>query len=1147
MVYEFKKLIGPALGDGDVDHVFNRLNLESNGKLPIVKFSQQVNALAVENGANTVDLKDLAYLIQWAGAYCAGDGTVLIDRFLAGVRENRERRNMKSEFVTHYDSPKFLEGVSLLREEFKRCAKTPDGKYNYLIPFRLFDKDNSGQIALSEFEAGIRELGVDSYLSDQEVKGLMRRFDPNSSGAIDYHEFLRFNLAESSSSSRRLTLANTADMSVQSVIEEIIVGERLTSANITVYCASLKRMFSIIDKDSTGTIPCVRFSEVMKEMGISLPKSDLDALLHGFCGGEDDDEIHYLSFCEALVLECERHQDDQNRLGLPPSELLELLKELFQGYNTAQQRAKSAGRDAFNLYETLRITKDAPDCITLSAEDFKEVLWAAGVRHPYLRDELESIMSCFQTHTNSAFNIRLFNGFLSKGTRALVEVTDGALDVYLLRFQEELRAFLSTGRDAGDRLFAMFTELDANGNGTISHDEFLNVLEKVGLDHFLPPDDERLLMSFLDTNGDGTISYQELLDFAKHAGEKLNAAAAQIPAPPSPGPPSPSPSPPKPELAVQIPESPPAQPSSKPVASATISSIVLPREHLQVMYHIWKLNKKLTPAFPFRKYFEKYRVKTDEPRVKTRVFEKVIDKFLGRLMERHVTYNMKQIDVETLIAIFATQTGGDTINYENFLNALAQSQSLADTSFDTDGSCLSSCGSDDDDDALSCSSDEGDRLSERKTKALRGALANAIRREYSSSKELQALKAHIVTLQKEFGQHTMITEHKMFKTLVTLGLRLGSREAKILLSAVAVTEHGKEKFDVRKLSQMIQDQVEIELGKESQASAAENAKRSSPSAVESKGLTKLRGLVADKVSRCFVSAAQNNISGRKLLEKCDPKGTGKITLLEFQTVLRLMGCTLTEGEMDEVKKALGDSSSALINYGLLVNNLTTDSGGRPPQGNKLAASSPDKLQLQRPLSIQMPPAPTPLLHTGEDFSHQGSRVEFTKPDAAVYRRPMSAEEVKQVDSFVCKYFSELIHTRSISSDDMLQLFEGYDRKGSGFTSIDAFKAVMRRCDIFLPSDISGTVIQRFTAVSPEKFDYVDFCQTINSWPDAAAGVRPPSSPLRHSLLPVHSSPQTAARTAPSGPYSSKSREDGSAYRSSRSEVCRSLCADSFHH
>lgn len=1127
MVYEMKKLVGTVPTDGETDTIFNRLNLESNGKLPIVKFSQQVNTLATEKGAAAVDLKDVAYLIQWTGSYCAGDGTVLIDRFLASIRENRERRNMKSEFITHYDSPKFLEGVSLLREEFKRCAKTPDGKYNFLIPFRLFDKDNSGQIGLSELEAGIRELGVGTYLSDQEIKGLMRRFDSNSSGAIDYHEFLRFNLAESSSSSRRLSVANQPDVSAQSVIEEITVGERLTAATVGAYCASLKRMFSIIDKDSLGVIPAGRFADVLKEMSISLASTDLEALLNGFRGdSKDSDDVHYLHFCDALVLECERRQDEQVRLGLPPAELLELLKDLFLEYNSAQQRSKAAGRGAFSIHEALGIAKDSSERVPLSIEDFKEVLWTAGVRHPYLRDELESIMSCFQTHRNSTFDVKLFANFLAKGTRALVEVTDGALDAYVVRFQEELENFLSTGKDAVDRLFTMFSEFDADSNGTISHDEFLSVLQKVGLHHFLPPEDERLLMSFLDTNGDGTVSYQELLDFANHASEKLNAAAAQaVPPPASPPPPAAShPPPPKPESSGKPADSPPTPQPPSPTA-APASSIVFPREQLLVMRQIWKLNRKLLPTpFPFDKYFRKYRVKPDEPRVKTRVFEKIIDKFLGRLVEKRVPYNMKQVDVDTLISIFSTKSGGDSINYESFLVALSQAQNLTETkkpgeagdTRDDSSSGSSDGGDDNEDNGVSCSSDEGDRPSERKSQAAKSALGKAIQRVYASPKELQALKTQVAALKKEFAQKSPTSEAKMFKTLVTLALRLRAREAKLVLSA---TGSGKGKYDILKLLEMTQTHVDSSLGTSSAAESKPKGEATKAASDTSGGAARPIELtvgLADKMYRCFIAAAQHNISGRKLLEKCDVKRTGKVTLLEFQTVLRLMGCTLTDAELEEDKRMLGDGCSALLNYGALVDKLMRDQTAPPPSRKAPAASLPvaggraealpDKLQANRPAPLQVPvsPAAVPV-----SYANMPPHQRESEPTSV---SPMSPEEAKRVDSFLRQFFADLLQTRSLSSDDLLQMFEAYDRKGTGFVSVDAFRAVMRRCDIALSSDVLARImIPRFTSVAADKFDYVDFCETI--------AVRSTSARPEHAVSPLARLALSPSKTTRAGSFS----------------------------
>lgn len=1152
MVYEMKKLVGMTLVDGEADTVFNRLNLESNGKLPIVKFSQQVNAFAAEKGAAAVDLKDMTYLIQWTGAYCAGDGSVLIDRFLASIRENRERRNMKSEFVTHYDSPKFVEGVALLREEFKRCAKTPDGKYNYLIPFRLFDKDNSGQISLSELEAGIRELGVGTYLSDQEIKGLMRRFDSNSSGAIDYHEFLRFNLAESSSSSRRLSIANQPDVSAQSVMEEIIVGERLTATTVGAYCASLKRMFSIIDKDSLGVIPAERFADVLKEMGISLASADLDALLNGFRGdSKDSDDVHYLHFCDTLVLECERRHEEQTCVGLPPTELLELLKELFHEYNAAQQRSKAAGRGAFSIHGALGLAKDASELVLLSIEDFKEVLWTAGVRHPYLRDELESIMSCFQTHRNSAFDVKLFTNFLAKGTRALVEVTDGALDVYVVRFQEELENFLSTGRDTGDRLFAMFSEFDADSSGTISHDEFLSVLQKVGLHHFLPPEDERLLMSFLDTNGDGTVSYQELLDFASHANEKLNAAAAQTAPPPaSPTPPPASPPPPSKQESPAKPADPPSAPQPQSPTAGPTSSVVFPREHLLVMQQIWKLNRKLAPTpFPFDKYFRKYRIKPGEPRVKTRVFEKIVDKFLGRLVEKRVAYNMKQVGVDTLISIFSTGSGGDSINYDNFLDALSQAQTLTESrkpegkAHGDRGSSSSDEDSSSDDDAVSCSSDEGDRPSERKANAAKTSLGKAIQRVYSSPKELQALKAQVAALKKEFAHKSSISEAKMFKTLVTLALRLQAREAKLVLSA---TGSSKGKHDMLKLLEMIEAHVDSSVG----TPAADNKpKGDTKKASNGAGGTTTKPIeltpgLADKMYRCFIAAAQHNISARRLLEKCDTKRTGKVTLLEFQTVLRLMGCTLTDAELEEIKRMIGDGSSALLNYGALVAKLMGDQAAPPPSRKPPAPSFstagvratafPDKLQANRPAPLQVPasPAAVPVAYVNTPPHPRES-----DPPCVL---PMSPDESKRVDSFLRQFFADLLHTRRLSSDDLLQMCEAYDRRGSGFISVDAFRAVMRRCDIALSADVlARTIVPRFTTVAADKFDYVDLCETISASatsapPLAQLALSPPhttraGSFSAHPVLHHSASAQSSARDQPDkekGDLSSRSASSG---------------------
>ncbi|GMF64816.1 unnamed protein product [Phytophthora lilii] len=1106
-------LVGTGPVKSDIDEIYNRLNIEANGKLSLVNFSQQLNALAVEKSTHQVDLKDLAYVVQYTGANCGGDGAVLIDRFLAVIRENQDRRNMKSEFVTHYDSPQFLEGVNLLRDELKRCAKTPDGKFDYMVPFRLFDKDNTGQIVLSEFEVAIRELGVDKYLTDQEIKGLMRRFDPNSSGAIDFDEFLRFNLAESSSSSsRRLNIAVLPDPILQRILEDIIINERLTSENVGAYCGSIKRMFGIIDKDTTGLVPASRFVETLTEMSVAVPKADMGILVKEFAGEDDaSEDVQYLLFCEAIAQKCQQSGEEQHMLDSPPSELLSLLKSLHHEYHQAKQKLEASGHD-FDIDRAFGVEKDSTKCVFMSIDDFKDVLWAAGVHHPYLREELEAMMNCFQLHQNSEFNVALFRKFLSKGPSAFFVGNTGALDNHVERLLGELQSFMSTGKDAGARLFSLFSEMDADSSGFISHDEFLQLLQRAGFRHFLSPEDEKLLLQFLDTNGDGAISYTEFVTFAKHADEKpkppveKQSSSSSLPSPTKSAAGDGAPA--SLTLASQNPVSPtPGSPVKESTATVAGGSPAKPEPpHILVLNQIGKLNRSLRPPFPFAKYLSKYRVKPNEARVKVRVFEKVMDKFLDRLVMQRVVYSMKEMDIDLLVQAYAVANEeGAIVNYEVFLGDVAKAQEKAASAATVDSDSSSS----ESDDELSCSSDEEERATLKVSKAIGSMLLQAINHAHKTPTELEALKSLLSTLKKDLGakKQDAISEKKIYKMLMTLALRLRNKDATKLLACFKTEHYGRTLYEVKPFIAAVEEQVNTAIGPPKEKAAAPAPTLTPP--VEVKPLAPatvpsptLDPTLAKKIYRCFLAAAQHNISGRRLLEKCDVAKTGKLTLLEFQTVLRLMGCKLTDTELEAVKTTLGDPKSALINYSILVQQMGPDRQQRTRKTRTLSTVSPsfdrvpeysDKLQP----SLQAP-SPT-----------STSRAYWSEPTCPAQkepaRTPLSFEESTRIDGFVAQFFSELLHMRQINLMKLQQSFEPYDMKCTGFISVDAFNAVMRKLNIFLPADVALTVISRFTAVSGEKFDYVDYCQVVG------ACLQP--KPLPSQVHPVHQViPATATET-----------------------------------
>ena len=161
------KQLADALGEDAQDELLQRLDVEQNGILDLPTLHSILKEIASDEGFEKIDIKDLVYVVQYTGSDVATDGNILLDRFVHGIHGNMDRRNMKHDFVTLSDSAGFAEGVAALRAEIHRSARTPDGKYDYRIPFREFDVDDSGTIVLSEFERKIKELDIEKYMNEQ--------------------------------------------------------------------------------------------------------------------------------------------------------------------------------------------------------------------------------------------------------------------------------------------------------------------------------------------------------------------------------------------------------------------------------------------------------------------------------------------------------------------------------------------------------------------------------------------------------------------------------------------------------------------------------------------------------------------------------------------------------------------------------------------------------------------------------------------------------------------------------------------------------------------------------------------------------------------------------------------------------------------
>ena len=126
--------------------------------------------------------------------------------------------------------------------------------------FELFDTDKTGTIDYHELKVCMRALGFD--VKKQEVLNLMREFDREGSGQIEYPDFLEI---------------MTTKISERDPIEEI------------------SKAFKLFDEDNTGRISLRNLRRIAREMQENLSDDELQAMIDEF-DKDGDGEISEAEF-----------------------------------------------------------------------------------------------------------------------------------------------------------------------------------------------------------------------------------------------------------------------------------------------------------------------------------------------------------------------------------------------------------------------------------------------------------------------------------------------------------------------------------------------------------------------------------------------------------------------------------------------------------------------------------------------------------------------------------------------------------------------------------------------------------------------------------------------------------------------------------
>ena len=142
----------------------------------------------------------------------------------------------------------------------RRQELSDEQKQEIREAFELFDTDKTGSIDYHELKVAMRALGFD--VKKQEVLGLMREYDREGNGQIEYPDFLEI---------------MTIKIQERDPVEEIL------------------KAFKLFDEDNSGKISLRNLRRVARELGENLTDDELQAMIDEF-DKDGDGEINENEF-----------------------------------------------------------------------------------------------------------------------------------------------------------------------------------------------------------------------------------------------------------------------------------------------------------------------------------------------------------------------------------------------------------------------------------------------------------------------------------------------------------------------------------------------------------------------------------------------------------------------------------------------------------------------------------------------------------------------------------------------------------------------------------------------------------------------------------------------------------------------------------
>ena len=351
----------------------------------------------------------------------------------------------------------------------------------------VFDRNADGQLSVSEVHKGLKKLGI--FVPKEQMSTLFNQFDTDGNFRLELSEFYELYRRQAAAPGSLVQATQEAsEEEVAASAEQDVIG--------------IRAAFEAIDTDGSGDIDAEELCTAFNNLGIEATASEAEQVLRRY-DADASGSIDIAEF-EALI---RARQDFQTAGGGGTAEFLAATPA------SAASAPAALPAEVQEAFDVLDKDKDG----ALSVLEVHKGLTALGVQKT--PEEVATVFSNFDTDkdcrlTSHEFNdlFLFFSAYVEQAALDELEATLTAIEEQ--EADEAAKKVLplvqrALGAHRYNKVTKMFENLDADGSGTITNEEFCERLVALGIEQGAM-EGLSALFKKIDVDNDSTITYREL-------------------------------------------------------------------------------------------------------------------------------------------------------------------------------------------------------------------------------------------------------------------------------------------------------------------------------------------------------------------------------------------------------------------------------------------------------------------------------------------------------------------------------------------------------------------------------------------------------------------------------------------------------------